>query len=187
MRIIAGSAKGHAIKVPRDVSRPTTDRVRESIFGILAAIVPGARILDLFAGSGALGIEALSRGAQSCHFIEQHRGAVKTIEDNLRKTGMNSPNATRITTRDVFGFLATERQSYDLIFADPPYADGLSDLAADLVALEGWATWLADDGYLVIEREASGNLPDPYGLELVQQRDYGRSRIAIYRKVSADS
>ena len=77
MRIISGTAKGHTLKVPREVARPTTDRVRESLFGVLHAVVEGSRVLDLFAGSGALGLEALSRGAVSCTFVDQNRGAVR--------------------------------------------------------------------------------------------------------------
>jgi 16S rRNA (guanine966-N2)-methyltransferase len=179
MRIIAGLAKGHAIKVPREVSRPTTDRVRESVFGILSAVLSDARVLDLFAGSGALGIEALSRGSASCVFVEQNRGAVRVIEENLKKTGVKNG---KVVCREVEAFLKAENQNYDLIFADPPYADGLTHAARDLVALEGWEKWLADDGFLVLEREASGDLDDPKGLKLIQQRDYGRSRIAIYQR-----
>ena len=83
MRIIAGSAKGHPLKVPREVSRPTTDRVRESVFGILTAVIPKARVLDLYAGSGALGIEALSRGGVSCSFVVEIRRACRIIAENL--------------------------------------------------------------------------------------------------------
>ena len=83
MRIIAGSAKGHPLKVPREVSRPTTDRVRESVFGILTAMIPNARVLDLYAGSGALGIEALSRGGASCTFVEKNRGSCRVIAETL--------------------------------------------------------------------------------------------------------
>jgi len=178
MRIIAGSAKGHVIKVPREVSRPTTDRVRESIFGILSPVLEGAQVLDLFAGSGALGIEALSRGAAGCTFVEQNRGAIRVIEENLKKAKVGNGRAV---CREVSAFLKSEKGGYDLIFADPPYADGLSDLARDLVSLSGWQQWLAKDGYLILEREAMGELSAPEGLELLQERDYGRSRIAIFQ------
>jgi 16S rRNA (guanine966-N2)-methyltransferase len=139
MRIIAGSAKGHSLKVPREVSRPTTDRVRESVFGILTAVIPNARVLDLYAGSGALGIEALSRGGASCTFVEQNRGACRVIAENLNKTGSKEG---RVIQRDVGAFLNSEKTSYDLIFADPPYADGLRDPARDLIAIQGWERWL---------------------------------------------
>ena len=178
MRIIAGSAKGHPLKVPREVSRPTTDRVRESVFGILTAVIPKARVLDLYAGSGALGIEALSRGGASCDFVEQNRGACRIIAENLEKTGCEGG---RVIQREVGAFLSSERTSYDLIFADPPYADGLSDPAGDLIGIEGWEQWLSKDGFLILEREAAGELPNPKELALVQSKDYGRSRITIYQ------
>ena len=180
MRIISGTAKGHALKVPREVARPTTDRVRESLFGILHTVIGDSRVLDLFAGSGALGMEALSRGAMSCVFVDQNRGAVRAIEENLKKTGLTGG---KVVFREVLTYLKGERATYDLIFADPPYADGVSDLAADLIALEGWGRWLSEDGFLVVEQEAAGELP-VCDLELVQQRDYGRSRIVIYRRKS---
>jgi len=181
MRIIAGLAKGHSLKVPREVARPTTDRVRESLFGLLSAVLEGAKVLDLYAGSGALGLEALSRGAESCTFVDQHRGASKTIQENLGKTGFSNG---KVVTGDVENFLKRELKSYDLIFADPPYPDGISDLAGDLVALEGWDRWLSEDGFLIVERESVGGVPSACGLEIVKQRDYGRSRILIYRRAS---
>ncbi len=181
MRVIGGLAKGHALKVPREVSRPTTDRVRESLFGTLAGVLDGAQVLDLFAGSGALGIESLSRGAATCTFVERNRGAVKVIQENLNKTGLKNG---RVTCSEVTDFLKGEKGRYDLIFADPPYADGLGDAAGDLSALEGWCEWLAEDGFLIIEREAIGEFTDPAGLKLLRQRDYGRSRILIYQRAS---
>lgn len=179
MRVIAGSAKGHSLKVPKEVSRPTTDRVRESVFGILSAVIAGAKVLDLYAGSGALGIEALSRGADSCTFVEQNRGAARVIGENLKRTGLQNG---RVVQCEVRAFLKGVRGDYDLIFADPPYPDGLTDAARDFVAIGGWDDLLSEDGFLILEREAIGDLPNPAGLELVQQKDYGRSRIAIFRR-----
>jgi len=179
MRIIAGKAKGRQLKVPREVSRPTADRVRESVFGVLGELVQGAKVLDLFAGSGALGIEALSRGAASSLFVEQNRGAVRTIQQNLQKSGLEDG---RVVARDVAAFLKGDKARYDLIFADPPYADGLRDMASDLVALDGWAERLEEDGLFIVESEATGEVDVVEGLELLQQRDYGRSRIVIYRR-----
>jgi len=178
MRIIAGKAKGRSLKVPRDVSRPTTDRVRESVFGQLSEFLPEARVLDLFAGSGGLGLEALSRGANSCVFVDQHRGACRVIEQNLQKTDLKNG---RVISQDVISFLKSEQEPYDLIFADPPYADGLKDLAAELVALDAWKRWLSPEGYLIVERESTGEIPSADCLELVRKKDYGRSRILIYQ------
>ena len=145
-------------------------------------------MLDLFAGSGALGIEALSRGAASCTFVEQNRGAVKVIEENLKKTGLGTVNGQgKVLCREVTAHLKGETMAYDLIFADPPYSDGLTDAARDLLALKGWANYLTEGGFLILEREAMGDLAEPLGLELLQQRDYGRSRIAIYQRAKEPS
>lgn len=181
MRIIAGKAKSHSLRVPREVSRPTTDRVRESVFGILSERLVGARVLDLFAGSGALGLEALSRGAASCDFVEKDRGAVRVLQENLKKTRLDGGS---VHQREVADFLKTSSGGYDLIFADPPYASGFGDLAADLVSMDGWGTWLAEDGFLILEREARGEVPPATDLEILRQRDYGRSRIVIYERAS---
>lgn len=178
MRIISGQAKGHALKVPREVSRPTTDRVRESVFGVLSAVLAEARVLDLFAGSGALGLEALSRGAVECVFVERDRRACRVIEENLKKTGLSGGQVRNV---EVGRFLKGKGGGYDLIFADPPYADGLSDPAEELVEMEGWSDWLAEDGYLILEREAVGEILELKGLKVLQSRDYGRSRITIYQ------
>lgn len=180
MRIIAGSAKGHTLKVPKDVSRPTTDRVRESLFGILSAVIADSSVLDLFAGSGALGLEALSRGARECLFIDQDRGAVKTLDDNVRRTGLKGARTLR---RDVFSYLKGARESFDLVFADPPYADGSCDLAGDLASLSQWGQLLRPGGYLLLEQEARSACHEFEGLDQIQERVYGRSRIIIYERV----
>jgi len=147
--------------------------VRESLFGILAGVLDSAKVLDLFAGSGALGIEALSRGAASCTFVEQNRGAVKVIEENLKKTGLGTVNGQgKVLCREVTAHLKGETMAYDLIFADPPYSDGLTDAARDLLALKGWANYLTE-GHLEFAlptcRRAGGSLLDsedvsPWGL-----------------------
>lgn len=184
MRIIGGRAKGRALRVPREVSRPTTDRVRESVFGMLSAVLEGARVLDLFAGSGALGLEALSRGAASCDFVEQNRGASRVLEENLQKSGL--PGG-RVRTAEAGRFLEQLTGEYDLIFADPPYADGLRDPAADLAAREGWRDWLADDGLLVLERQAAEQSLSLRGLEVLKNRRYGKSEITIYQKKRSEA
>lgn len=179
MRIIAGQAKGRTLKVPREVSRPTTDRVRESVFGILSPVVGGARVLDLFAGSGALGLEALSRGATECLFVERDRGACRIIEENLKKTGLTGG---QVRPAEVRRFLKGPGGSYDLIFADPPYADGLSDPAAELSRQPVWPDWLAKGGILVLEEDATGRVLEFEGLSHWQSREYGRSRITFYQR-----
>jgi len=179
MRIIAGRAKGRVLKVPPEVSRPTTDRVRESLFGILAGVLEGARVLDLYAGSGALGLEALSRGASACLFVERDRKACRVIAENLSKTGLPGGEVRHV---EVAKFLKGKGAGADLIFADPPYSDGLRDPADELVAMKNWDEWLVEGGFLILEREAVGEVLELKGLEVMKTRDYGRSRISIYRK-----
>lgn len=179
MRIIAGKAKGRSLKVPRVVSRPTADRVRESLFGMLAAVVEGAEVLDLFAGAGSLGLEALSRGASSCDFVEKDRGACRVIEENLKTTGLAGG---RVTPMEVKLFLQALKKNYDLIFADPPYCDGLRDLAGELAEWDDWSEWLNPEGLLVLETEAGSDLRPFGGLEVLKRRRYGRSALTIYQR-----
>ncbi len=119
MRVIAGSAGGVRLAVPKRGVRPTMDRVKAAIFSSLGDAIVGARVLDLFAGTGALGIEALSRGASSAVFVEESRQSVEVLEKNLTKTKLKG----RIRNQDVFDFLrkASNSESYQIIFADPPY------------------------------------------------------------------
>jgi len=118
MRIIAGKAGRIAIKVPVAVTRPTTDFVRQAIFSILGERVDNARVLDLFAGSGAIGLEALSRGAASCVFVDEHRQASNVISENLAKSRLEGG---RVVKAEVATHLKRDAAIYDLIFADPPY------------------------------------------------------------------
>lgn len=178
MRVITGSAKGLPLKVPPLVSRPTTDRVKEAIFSILGNVLESAKVLDLFAGSGALGIEALSRGANDCVFVERDRQAVQVIKENLKKTRLET--RARVIQSDVFAFVKNA-QDFDLVFADPPYADDGANLATDLLAASDWGKVLKKNGLLVIECEARGDMPTVENIELLIQRDYGRSRVLIFK------
>lgn len=131
MRVIAGEAKGRRLTAPRGTTtRPATDRLRESLFAQLGARCEGAVTLDLFAGSGALGIEALSRGAARCTFVERDAGAVEAIRRNLESTRF-AERAT-VARGDVAAFLRATTEEFDLVFCDPPYAD--ADLLAILLA-----------------------------------------------------
>ncbi len=123
MRVIAGSAKGYGLKAPKHLGlRPTPERVKEAIFSSLAARVPGARVLDLFAGTGAFGIEALSRGAASAVFVEKDGRATALVEENLRKTRLaDRARVLRDDVRHAIEMLAREEAAFDLVFADPPY------------------------------------------------------------------
>lgn len=186
MRIIAGSAGRRHIKVPKDVARPTTDRTREALFSMLATYVPGAKVLDIFAGSGALGLEALSRGATQCTFVDINRSSVATIKQNLKELKLEGGN---VLSADALRFLSKPNGvPYDLIFADPPYCkhQGDTDFVSQILTSEGMETALADDGLLVIEAPAGKHPTIPNFLELVDTRKYGGCGIFLIKKALND-
>ncbi len=179
MRVIAGSAGRVPLQVPRRLSRPTTDRVRESVFATLGDLVAGARVLDLFAGSGSLGIEALSRGAASADFVESDAAACATIARNLEKTRLAHGTVHR---REALSFLATAPLArYDLIFADPPYARGEREreVLDALLRAPRLPESLAPGGLLVLESLASALLPDSPLWSVRDERDYGTTRVSF--------
>jgi 16S rRNA (guanine966-N2)-methyltransferase len=184
MRIIAGSAGRLPIKAPDKGTRPTTDRVREALFSILGARVIGARVLDLFAGSGALGLEALSRGAQSAVFVDNNRRAAAVIQQNLATTKLAGG---RMVCAEVASFLARDSASYDLIFADPPYARGPGDgdAVAALLGAGAAAARLAPGGWLVAETASERRAPEAAGWDLLDRRSYGGCAILLYALVGA--
>lgn len=179
MRIIAGSAGRIAIKVPPAVARPTTDFVRQAIFSILGGRVENARVLDLFAGSGAIGLEALSRGAASCVFVDEHRQACAVIGENLAKARLDGGRAVKA---EVTSFLKRDAASYDLIFADPPYwkHHGDKDHIGDLFKSGLLAPRLAADGWLIAEISANQTSPTSEHFSLIDRREYGGSAILLY-------
>ncbi len=179
MRVIAGRAKGTRLKVPPRLTRPSTDRLREALFSILGSRVDGAEVLDLFAGSGALGLEALSRGAARATFVESNWNAGKVIGENLAKAGFE--RAGSVVERDVFDVLATSSQVFDLIFADPPYASNApEDLAGKLMANEQLPERLGPEGLVVLEVETEREAPAAPSWELLDRRNYGSSAILFY-------
>jgi len=179
MRIIAGKAGRIAIQVPSAVARPTTDFVRQAIFSILSARVEGASVLDLFAGSGAIGLEALSRGAASCTFVEENRVACSVITKNLEKSRLEGG---QVMKAEVTAFLKRELRRYDLIFADPPYwkHHGDKDHIADLLSSGLAQARLADGGWIVVEISSRQKSPEAIGLTMVDRREYGSSAILLY-------
>jgi 16S rRNA (guanine966-N2)-methyltransferase len=170
VRIIAGSRKGHRIEAPPGrATRPTGDRVREAAFNLIGP-VDGASVLDLYAGSGALGIEALSRGAEAAVFVESDSAACRAIDRNLEKLRLTG---ARVVCRDVLRFLPTERRQYDLVLLDPPYEmTDYSVLARYLPAV------LAENGLLVLESDARHEPELP--LELRTSRRYGSARLTLF-------
>jgi 16S rRNA (guanine966-N2)-methyltransferase len=162
MRVIAGSAKGHTLWVPKVPGlRPTSDRARESLFNVLTPGMDGARVLDVFAGSGALGIEALSRGAAEATFVERSRRACEVIADNLERCGF-SDSATIIQAewRTALRRLGSGEARFDLALFDPPYDWEQADLCLSALAEH---SLLAADGLAVIEQRASTELVIPEG------------------------
>ncbi|MEP6893209.1 MAG: 16S rRNA (guanine(966)-N(2))-methyltransferase RsmD [Gaiellaceae bacterium] len=177
MRIIAGSRKGHGIATPRGVgTRPTSDRAREAVFNLINP-VDDATVLDLFAGSGGMGLEALSRGARRCTFVESDRDAVRVIQANLSKVGLSG---AVVDKRDALVFLREARArgtTYDLVFCDPPYGDW-ERLAGDLAVL--LPPVLAEEGVLAVETGARTEPQLP--LALVTTRRYGSARISVFTR-----
>jgi 16S rRNA (guanine966-N2)-methyltransferase len=173
MRVIAGSRKGHRIAAPKGLAtRPTSDRVREAAFNLIGP-VDGAAVLDLFAGSGAMGLEALSRGAARAVFVDADRDACRTINANLDKLRLTG---ARVLCQDVLRFLAAERATYDLILVDPPY-----DLLPELEPRLGAAlpALLAADGLVVVESDARREPELP--LALRTSRRYGSVRLTLFQ------
>jgi 16S rRNA (guanine966-N2)-methyltransferase len=171
MRIVAGEFKGRRLRLPRGApTRPTADRVREALFSMLGDVA-GARVLDLYAGSGALGIEALSRGAASAVFVERDARAAAAIKANLDTVGAQA----KIIRQDALTFIRASEGPYDLVFCDPPYDSGpriAGPLAERLPAL------LSDDARIVTESDKRNPIELPF--PLLRERTYGDTRIAIH-------
>ena len=184
MRIIAGKAGRIAIKVPKAVTRPTTDFVRQAVFSILGERVEDARVLDLFSGSGALGLEALSRGAASCVFVDEHRAAEKILLENLAKSRLEGGRPVKA---DVHAWVTRDVGSYDLIFADPPYAKYPTDRdhLKELFTKGALADRLAEDGLLIAEQSTGEPVREAKGLKFLERREYGSSAILLYAKGEA--
>ena len=183
MRVIAGSAGGIGLAVPKRGVRPTMDRVKAAIFSSLGDAIIGARILDLFAGSGALGIEALSRGASSVVFVEQDGQSAEIIERNLAKTKLKG----RIQQQDAFDFLqhASGSELFDIVFADPPYEktkDG-ERFTEKLLANEALPQLMDADGIFVLEKRPAEALPEIKMWHLIRQKKYGATEVLFLEPI----
>lgn len=177
-RIVAGRASGRKLRVPQRGTRPTSERVREALFNALDAAgdLDGARLLDLYAGSGAMGLEALSRGAREVLFVESDRTAVEVLRANVALLALGG-TVRHGRVESVVAEPAAE--PFDIVVADPPYALENRHLAAVLAALVDGG-WLADGGLVVVERAVRDGGPDwPHGLRALRTRRYGDS--ALYR------
>ncbi len=179
MRVITGSARGCRLgELPGQDTRPTTDRVKESVFNILQFDIEGRRVLDLFAGTGQLGIECLSRGAESCVFVDQSQAATALVRRNLRHTGLE--RRSQVIQSEAGQFLAACRQTFHLIFLDPPYA---GDLLGNTIKKIAAVDILADNGIMVCESPVDKTLPGlPVPYHRGKEYRYGKIKITLYRK-----
>ncbi|WP_210506307.1 16S rRNA (guanine(966)-N(2))-methyltransferase RsmD [Naasia sp. SYSU D00057] len=181
-RIIAGSAGSLRLRVPRAGTRPTSDRVREGIFSSLEAegALVDARVLDLYAGSGALALEAMSRGAASAVLVDRSPDSYAVCRANAQLVAAavgSSPGAIRVVRQSVSTFLAAEGGAYDLAFLDPPYDLGDADLAENLAAL---LPLLAEDAVVVVERSSRSPEPAwPAGIASFRRRNYGETAVHL--------
>jgi 16S rRNA (guanine966-N2)-methyltransferase len=174
MRVIAGTARGRQLVAPRGTAtRPISDRVKETLFAILADRVPDARVLDLYAGSGAVGIEALSRGAAHCDFVEHDRRALAAIRENLERAGVGDRGS--VHGQDVMRWLAAPGEiAFDLAILDPPYAE-----RAILAPLERLAGRLGQDAMVVVKHHWRTPIPAPPGLAVQRERRFGETALTF--------
>ena len=176
MRVITGSARGRVLEtLPGDeVVRPTTDRVKEAMFSIIQFELEGRRVLDLFAGSGQLGIEALSRGADCAVFVDKSPESVNCVKRNLLKTGLNE-NSTVIQA-DSLTFIKTTKDTFDIALLDPPYSTGLLQKALELTAQK-----MSDGGVIICEHPKGEEMPPKAGsFSLFREYKYGKIKITSY-------
>ena len=176
MRIIAGKFRGRKLSCPKVVTRPTLDRVREALFSILGDL-SDLNVIDFYAGSGALGLEALSRGAASATFVEKDAAAIKVIRDNAAALGADR----RIQTIGGSALALPRAEPFDIIFADPPYGPDAGTAAFRAITAAGW---LAAGGWCSVETARDQSV-DAGGLEVEVERDIGPARITLLRRPSA--
>ena len=179
MRVITGKARGIQLKTPDGMlTRPTADRVKEALFSIIQFELPGARVLDLFGGTGQLGIEALSRGAKRCTFVDAREDACKLIRENLKRTKLDADAA--VVRSDYLDYLKRCREKYDIILLDPPYAEVFLENALKQIAE---IDILQSGGIIVAERPLEKELPWEFkGFTRSRDYKYGKTLLAIYRK-----
>ena len=177
MRIIAGRAKGRVLKGPRGPkTRPMMDRAKEAVFSMLEPVLPGSAVLDLYAGSGSLGLEALSRGAASAVFVEWRRDAARVLRENIDSVGLGGD----VVAEKVEDYLSRGSGRFDLAFVDPPYELPLPSVEMVLGRL---ARWLSDGATVVVHRRSgSGEVAGPPGLSVVDVRRYGDAEITRLTK-----
>ena len=188
MRITSGTARGLSLQSPKTELRPSMDRVRSALFSMVGQDLDGIRVLDLFAGTGSLGIEALSRGAEHATFVESDSIAVECIRQNLVKAKLD--RRAQVVRSDVFGFFGSLFPPVHLILADPPYLkqQGETDFAAKLLLDTRLPQHLREKGVLVIEHNPHHPPSNPAVWDLIDSRSYGKSALSFFRaKPPADT
>ena len=182
MRVITGTARGVPLKAPKGMdTRPTMDQVKEGIFSAIQFEVEGRQVLDLFAGSGQLGIEALSRGAAHCTFVDKGRDPISVIRENLKKTRLEEK--AKIVQADYSSYLKTCRRQFDLVLLDPPYAEVFLENALKRISE---IDILSDSGIIICERPVEKALTADYaGLTHYRDYRYGKTAVTIFRKASS--
>ena len=187
MRVIAGTAGGIQLTVPATTVRPTMDRVKAAIFSSLGERIIGARVLDLFAGTGGLGIEALSRGASSALFVEENRAAVRAIEQNFIRTKVRG----QVRLQEVFAFLESARpdQRFDVIFADPPYEKTKTggEFTRLLLSNPQLAALLEPSGVFVLEKRPGEQLVAPELWRITRAKTYGATEVLFLEHADAEA
>ena len=179
MRVITGSARGVQLKTPEGmVTRPTSDRVKEAMFSIIHFEIPGAEVLDLFGGTGQLGIEALSRGAKSVVFVDEGEPACRLIRENLKRTRLESQ--AKVVRSDYLAYLERANAQFDIILLDPPYAETFLENSLNKITE---IDILRTGGIIVTERPLGKELPWEFsGYERSKDYKYGNTLLTIYRK-----
>ncbi len=177
MRIISGQFRGRKLKTLEGMNtRPTADRVKESLFNILSTKVYDAKILDLFAGSGSLGLESLSRGASFCAFVDSSKDAIGIVKENIKLCKVEE--YSKVINKDYLEAMKSIIEKFDIIFVDPPYSKGI-----EIIVLENAKDILSDDGIVVVETDNADIPPDEInGLMKYDSRKYGRTNISLYKK-----
>ena len=180
MRVITGKARGVTLKTPEGMTtRPTTDRVKEALFSIIQFEIPGANVLDLFGGTGQLGIEALSRGAKSCTFVDAGESACRLIRENLKRTRLEQD--ARVIRSDYLAYLKRCRETFQIIFLDPPYAEVFLENALKCITE---IDILQSGGIIVAERPLGKELPWEFeGFQRSRDYKYGNTLLTVFRKL----
>lgn len=177
MRVISGSARGLNLLSPDGMStRPTTDRVKEAMFNIIQTKIPCDKVLDLFSGSGALGIEALSRGCRKCVFVENDLTSFGIINKNIEKARLS--DKSELYRQDAFLYLEKCQEKFNIIFLDPPYNKGFLDKIFLKIKNNNL---LSDDGIIVVETEYNGETPECNDFLCINSKKYGKTMVLIYK------